>query len=137
MEICLEEDVAAELDDFLLLRLLGIDDEAKILAQNVLWTHLRHFSVFAEVVDYAIETNDTLLQTQILRTIRQEAIEFPAPHEATFLDTVVRILEHRTDLRSYVKRSLVLFQQWDSPILVRPCSTHGWPSNHQLAVFDS
>lgn len=124
MKLALREDIGAELDDFLLLSLLGIDDEARESVRVILWRHLRYFPVFAEVADYVIERNEKILQRQLLQTIQSANIDFAHRDEATFLRTIVRILgdehtaasEWREDIRTGI---LVGFCDWYEPELVR------------------
>lgn len=122
MELALQEDIGAELDDFLLLSLLGIDGEAQECIRIVLWRHLRYFPIFAEVADYLIEKGDTSLKAQLLRTIMSENINFPHPHERVFLDTVVTILEdeHQAVQRFLLDFGIISssFDNWNDPILV-------------------
>lgn len=125
-ELPLREDIGAELDDFLTLDLLGINDEARDLTQTVLWRHLRHFPVFAEVADYAIDKNDELLQAQLLATIRGQAIEFHPAEERLFLNTVTELLDQGKRLSmswSSTKYQMLEFKQWSSVILVGHKST--------------
>lgn len=49
-----EEDVEAELYEFMLVSRLGADEEAHMLAKDVLWSHLTIFPVFAEVAYFSI-----------------------------------------------------------------------------------
>ena len=51
----LEEDVAAELDDFLTMRRLGLVEDASRVANEVLWRHSHSFPVFAEMAAFYIE----------------------------------------------------------------------------------
>ena len=54
----LEEDVAAELEDFALLVRIGIYDEAYRHLDTILWDHLDHYAVFAEVAQFLADRND-------------------------------------------------------------------------------
>lgn len=121
VELPVYEDIGAEIDDFLALSLLGLEDEARDLAQTILWPHLRHFPVFAEVADYAIDKNDELLQRQLLRSIREQRIQFTQPEERSFLETVTEILDPGQALSwswSDVRLWSLEFDQWHSTILV-------------------
>lgn len=122
VELALREDIGAELDDFLLLSLLGIDDEARESAREILWRHLRHFPVFAEIADYLIQRNDVFLKTQLLQTITTENIHFADPREAKFLATIVELLESERLLASrWREESSIMsldFDHWHDPILV-------------------
>lgn len=94
MDLVLREDIGAELDEFLLLALLGIDDEAYVAAKAVLWRHLRWFPVMAEIAAFAIERNDMKLLRCLLDTLRTEKIEFEGRDESLFLRTVTSISEN-------------------------------------------
>lgn len=121
VELPVYEDIGAEIDDFLTLSLLGLEEEARDLAQIILWLHLRRFPVFAEVADYAINKHDELLQGQLLQSIREQAIEFTQHEERSFLDTVTEILDPEKALSwswSDLKVILSGFDQWHSTILV-------------------
>ncbi|KAK5957200.1 hypothetical protein OHC33_001571 [Knufia fluminis] len=50
----MKEDVAAELEDFILLARLGIVDAALEIVDHVLWPHLNVFAVTAEVAGFLI-----------------------------------------------------------------------------------
>ncbi|KAK5093630.1 hypothetical protein LTS08_008874 [Lithohypha guttulata] len=58
MEIILEEDVMAELEDFAFLSQLGLVDESYKLLEAVVWRHLKHFPVVAEIGAFAIDNGD-------------------------------------------------------------------------------
>lgn len=121
MDLPLREDIGAELDDFLTLDLLGINDEARDLAQTVLWRHMRHFPVFAEVADYAIDKNDEILQAQLLATVRGQTIEFRQAEEQSFLNTMTELLDREARVSiswSSAKYWMLEFSQWSSVILV-------------------
>lgn len=57
MELDLFEDIAAELEDFILLSKLGVTDEAFELVDAVLVRHIRFFPVFAEITGFLIDNN--------------------------------------------------------------------------------
>lgn len=133
MELPLRENIGAELDDFLTLGLLGIHDEARDLAQTVLWRHLRYFPIFAEVADYAIDKSDEVLQRQLLASIRDQAIEFEDIDERALMETVTEILDPDKPLSwswSDTKYHMLEFHQWNSAILVGVVNTissrHSW-----------
>ena len=65
LSLGLDEDVAAELEDFALLTRLSIIDEADDMIKNVLEGHLNHFAVFAEVVQFLLDRQN-LSQLQVL-----------------------------------------------------------------------
>ena len=54
----LEEDLVAELENFLLHVRLKVTVDALEIVDNVLWRHLHHFPVFAEVAGFLIELGD-------------------------------------------------------------------------------
>lgn len=126
MELALQEDIGAELDDFLLLKLLGIHDEARDSVQMILWRHLRYFPVFAEVADYVIEKDDPLLKRRLLETIVFESIHFSHPDEKLFMETIRELLNagHTYD-SDFVLGSTIFFKHFDNSVLVR-----NKPSNH-------
>lgn len=113
MELQINEDVGAEIEDFLLLGILGIYDEARDLARTILWRHLRHFPVFAEISDFAIASNDERLQTQLQKSIRRESIKFDFSDEQSFLNAVKEILRERIPWFQ-----VIAFTEWNSPISV-------------------
>lgn len=121
IELPLREDVGAEVADFLTLGLLGIDKEATDLAQTILWRHLHHFPVFAEVADYAVDKDNESLQTELLRITREQAIQFTHPNEQSFLKAVIEILDPKKQLSitwSSMREQMARFNQWSSPTLV-------------------
>lgn len=62
----LEEDVAAELEDFALLVRLGIYDEAYQHLDTILWNHLDQYAVFAEVAQFLIGRSDIVRQAALI-----------------------------------------------------------------------
>ena len=82
MEMELEEDVPAELEDFIFLARLGVKDEALRLAQNVLWRHIYQFPVFAEIAGFLIEHN----LIRMLETLRHSSMR----HIVTSQDPATR-----------------------------------------------
>lgn len=130
LEMPLLEDIGAELDDFLLLNLLAIDDEARDLLRLVLGRHLQHFPVFAEAAGYVIEKmiennienrvmKDTLLQKELRASISRDAIHFDSPDQRMFLNTVIEILDdEKPPSWLVVAASARQFNQWQSSVLV-------------------
>ena len=62
----LEEDLVAELENFLLHVRLKVTVEALQIVDNVLWRHLQYFPVFAEVASFLIELGDKSRLTSML-----------------------------------------------------------------------
>lgn len=54
-ELPFEEDIVAELENFILYGRLGLVDEALEILENVLWKHLKQFPVFAEAAAFLVE----------------------------------------------------------------------------------
>lgn len=54
----LEEDVEAELEDFMLLSRLGVENEAYRLLTDVLWSHISFFPVFVEAAYFLFRTKN-------------------------------------------------------------------------------
>ncbi|KAK5070214.1 hypothetical protein LTR64_002053 [Lithohypha guttulata] len=84
MDLDLEEDVQAELEDFILLARLGVEDEALHLARTVLWHHVHHFPVFAEVAGFLLEhrLNDRL--QELISEMNEKDIHFQLEEQQAF-----------------------------------------------------
>jgi len=82
IELDLEEDIPAELEEFVLLARLGVKDEALRLAQDVLWRHIHQFPVFAEIAGFLIEHNII----RMLQTLREPSKR----HSVTSQDPAIR-----------------------------------------------
>lgn len=90
-EMELHEDIGAELDYFILLTLLGIDNEAQEFASTALWPHLRHFPVLAEIANFFIVRNDIEGLGQLLDHVEKLNVQFHDPEEDLLL-TYMRLI---------------------------------------------
>lgn len=88
MRLTVREDVGAELDEFLCLKLLGCDEDALKVVEELLWRHLRFFPVFAEIAGSAIEENDMSLLQRLLEFIQQAEVCLESSEELQFLADV-------------------------------------------------
>lgn len=87
----LEEDIATELEDFALLVRLGVTHEAGLFLNDVLWKHLDHFAVVAEIIQFWVDGRKQSLLGRldfILSTLNHRRIEFDDPLENKFISTV-------------------------------------------------
>ena len=88
MDLDLEEDVAAELEEFVLLGRLGLKDEAWNLADTVLRRHLHFFPVFAEIAGLCCETNRQDRAANLICQLTAEDITFRDADERSFTRAV-------------------------------------------------
>lgn len=89
MDIDLEEDISAELEDFILLARLGVVEEAQDLIQNVLRRHVDHFPVFAEVAGFCVEQQQLQPLRLLLDEVQSRDVHFPIQEETDFLSAVM------------------------------------------------
>lgn len=87
-DIPLEEDIVAELEEFILLGRLGIVDEAVQLLQNVLWRHLRFFPVLAEAAAFLLEHELWAQFQALLEELDLRKIQFEDHDEVDFIDVL-------------------------------------------------
>lgn len=85
MELPLKEDIGAELDYFVFLTLLGLDDEASEFAIAVLWRHLGHFPVAAEIAGYMVSQNDFEGLSRLWNTLGSSCIQHWSSEEDLLL----------------------------------------------------
>lgn len=136
MELALQEDVDAELEDFLLLSLLRIDDEAKDVVRAVLWRHLRHFSVFAEIAGFAIDRNDSALLNELITTMSEARIEFQSKDEMMFLQIVDALARHESTplgMLDVLLREIQAPESQPSSIMVSEVVSHVYAHLHGSA----
>ncbi|KAK5094837.1 hypothetical protein LTS08_008455 [Lithohypha guttulata] len=88
MDLDLEEDVQAELEDFILLARLGVEDGALHLARTVLWRHVHHFPVFAEVADFLLELRADVYLHELFSAMKEKDIQFPHEEQQAFTHLV-------------------------------------------------
>lgn len=93
-EMDFKEDIAAELEDFILLARLGIIDEALEVADHILWPHLHIFPVFAEVSGFLIQYELWDKLRDIQKELERRRITFDGPDEMAFA-THLRILANQ------------------------------------------
>lgn len=93
MEVALQEDIGAELDYFVLLTLLGIDDEALEFASTVLWYHLRYFPVTAEIAGYLVARNDIKQLRRLWDYLEDNHIQFDNADEKLLLEHMKQIVK--------------------------------------------
>lgn len=125
VEMTLQEDVGAELDYFIFLTLLGLDDEAQDFASTVLWSHLQHFPVLAEIANYFVGRNHIEGLKQLLDHVEEADIHFDAAEESLFL-TYIRLIEvdQYAVSREWYQTAADLtdkFDNWSSETSVSPC----------------
>lgn len=91
LELGLEEDIEAELEEFIVLSRLEIIPEAMAMATDVLWRHIRLFPVLAELVGFFIEhqrsTEIALLQDELIK----QHVSFAQQDESNFFDFVLNL----------------------------------------------
>jgi len=85
MEMEMEEDVASELEDFILLSRLGVVDEALHVVEHVLWPHLHLFPVLAEVAGFLIEHTYKVHAGRIVADLESRQIAFTEQNEIEFV----------------------------------------------------
>lgn len=83
-DLDLEEDIQAEPEDFLLLARLGFEDEALHLARTVLWRHIHHFPVFAEVAGFLLEHKLNNHVQELMTEMNERDIHFQLEEQQAF-----------------------------------------------------
>ncbi|KAK5081196.1 hypothetical protein LTR05_007990 [Lithohypha guttulata] len=87
----LKEDIAAELEDFMLLTRLGTYDEASEFVNQVLWPHFSWFPILAEVLYFFREQDDYNGLARVLSELAIRDIEFQSTHEQKLIRCVFAI----------------------------------------------
>lgn len=85
-----EEDIGAEIEDFIFCSRLGLEDEALQIAEQALWKHLKCFPVFAEVALFLVWNLDMKRLDDLAHKVRKDRIQF-AEAEGEFMSTVLQI----------------------------------------------
>lgn len=126
IDLELEEDIVAELEEFILLARLGAVDEASALVRNVLWPHTYLFPVFAEVSGFLAEHDIGSLKA-LLQKLTSQNFSFADDDEKEFFD-VVSILtgdktttspDNRDALTYYLKQARFEYENSKvSPVVV-------------------
>ena len=88
-EMNLKEDLAAELEEFILLSRLGIYDEAIAIADHILCRHLSVFPVMAEVSSYLIERQEFQRLKALVDMLNAQHVTFTGTSEAEFVEFLV------------------------------------------------
>lgn len=81
----LQEDIIAELEDLLLYSRLKIVQDAKITTENVLWRHLQHFPVFAEIVLFLVEQDEKPQLAKLFAELDRRVIRYSRRDEQVFV----------------------------------------------------
>lgn len=111
VELDLEEDIAAELEDFIFLARLGVVDDASALVRNVLWPHAHQFPVFAEISSFLAEHDLDSLKI-LLQEFAARNTSFTDDEEKEFINVIslfigdvsTAYLENQVSLISYLMR---------------------------------
>lgn len=74
VELPLEEDIVAELEEFIFLGRLGVVDEALEILEMTLWPYLDHFPVAAEAAAFLVENGIWERLPKLLDALKWEAI---------------------------------------------------------------
>lgn len=100
MELDLEEDIPAELEEFILLARLGVEDEALRLAQDVLWRHTHHYPVFAEVAGFLAEHRLFGELRTLVNHLYDRKVEFRDREEQEFVQFLSSLMlqDHETHI---------------------------------------
>jgi hypothetical protein len=112
----LKEDVGAELDYFVFLTLLGIDDEASEFASTVLWRHLQHFPVTAEIAGYLVARDDIGELRRLGEALENRQIRFENADESLLLTCIEQIVTDK----------VAAAHTWHSGVARRPWVTENW-----------
>lgn len=94
--VALEEDIGAELDYFVFLTLLRLDDEASDFAKTALWQHLHHFPVTAEIASFLIRRYDTKSLKLLWENLHDQHIRFANVEENLLLHHIEQIATDRS-----------------------------------------
>lgn len=88
-EMDVQEDIAAELEAFILRSRLGLWEEANEILDKALWRHLNFFPVFAEVAVYLVERSDYQRYIQLRLKISEENLVFAKNEEKDFVKSFI------------------------------------------------
>lgn len=89
MELELEEDVDACLEDFVFFARLGLRGRARQLAKHVLWQHIDFFPVFAEVCAFYIVCHDRWAVLELITDLTANSTVFSEPDAKDLLKMAV------------------------------------------------
>ncbi|KAK5093368.1 hypothetical protein LTR70_004740 [Exophiala xenobiotica] len=81
----LEEDIPAELEDFVLVSRLGMVADAQRLVSDVLWRHLRYFPVVAEIAEFFLGSGLWESLDDLVRELDRRRISFDDYNEKEVL----------------------------------------------------
>lgn len=86
----LEEDIGAEIEDLVLFRRLGFNEDAQEVIAEALLRHVRHFTVFAEVSAYWIYRHDDNMLDKVCSSLQQSKSTWNSQEIAYFQHVVNR-----------------------------------------------
>lgn len=88
MDLGTEEDVDACLAEFVFLVRLDIREDARQLAEHVLWRHIEFFPVFAELSAFFILIQDRQAASDLIVDLAVRRIAFEAPDQQDYVQMV-------------------------------------------------
>lgn len=95
MELPLEEDLVAELEQFVYLGRLGVVGEALQILDEILWQHLRHFPVLAEAAAFLIEHGKWNKLKMLVDELHRRDITYTSADETQFVEMLRLFLKHK------------------------------------------
>jgi len=97
-EMVVQEDVAAELEAFILHYRLGHWNDADKILDIALWRHLNFFPVFAEAAVYLVERRDYGRGQRLINRIRAGNLVFVESEEQEFAELFTTLHTAASDL---------------------------------------
>lgn len=95
MDLDIEEDVDTCLAEFVFLVRLGLHEDARHLAEKILWRHIGHFPVFAELAAFFITVQDARAASELIIDLAARRIVFAGTDEQEFLQMVALFARNR------------------------------------------
>ncbi|KAI7974190.1 hypothetical protein EIK77_000136 [Talaromyces pinophilus] len=95
MDLDIQEDVDACLAEFVFLVRLDLHEDARHLAEDILWRHIGYFPVFAELTAFFITIQDVQATSDLISDLAARRIVFAGIDEQEFLRMVDLFAQNR------------------------------------------
>jgi hypothetical protein len=95
MDLDIQEDVDACLAEFVFLVRLDLHEDARHLAEDILWRHIGYFPVFAELAAFFITIQDVQATSDLISDLAARRIVFAGIDEQEFLRMVDLFAQNR------------------------------------------
>lgn len=121
LKMDLTENVADELEDFILCARLGLRRQAREAINHILIHHVNIFAVFAEIGSFFLEDHDYDSLEALFNSLASKQIEYTAPSERLFTEALNQIL---CDAHTRLDDRMTIFNiqsqniDYEDPVLV-------------------